>query len=44
MPDEYSSKPQVFWMPAKHNDKTQEALKKTSDSYQEKIAKFKEDC
>jgi len=31
----------VFWLPAKHNDKTFEALKKTQNTYQEKEATFK---
>jgi len=31
-------------MPAKHNEKTREALKRTQDFYSEKISSFKEEC
>ena len=34
----------VFWLPARHNEKTQDLLKKTQDHYEEKETKFKEDC
>jgi hypothetical protein len=34
----------VFWLPARHNDKTQDLLKKTQEQYEEKETKFKEDC
>ena len=33
----------MFWLPARHNDKTQDLLKKTQDQYAEKEAKFKEE-
>jgi len=31
-------------MPAKHNEKTRELFKRTSESYAEQIAIFKEEC
>lgn len=33
----------MFWLPARHNEKTQDLLKKTQDQYAEKEVKFKED-
>lgn len=33
----------MFWLPARHNNKTQDLLKKTQDQYAEKEAKFKEE-
>lgn len=34
----------MFWIPARHNDKTTEKLKQTQDKFAEKITEFKEEC
>ena len=39
----YSETPSIFWLPAKHNDKTLDSLKKTQSIYQEKETAFKAD-
>lgn len=40
----YSTNPSIFWLPAKHNDKTSEALKNTQDIFIEKDKLFREEC
>lgn len=39
-----STTPSIFWLPAKHNDKTELALKNTQDLYSEKEKTFREEC
>ena len=39
----HSASPSVFWLPAKHNDKTFESFKKTQNLYQDREAAFKLD-
>lgn len=41
----FSTQPvSVFWVPAKHNQKTTDKLKQTQDAYLEKENEFKLDC
>lgn len=34
----------MFWLPSKHNEKTEKLLKDTQETYKEKETKFKEEA